>query len=180
MQGKLDRFVPEKACFCCPINIGVQVLLLLIILLRVTGIVCGGFYGPYFYLVISLGCLYLSADVLVLYSVFWKGDKNEDCEYPNQRIWLGIWQVLNILAVLGLIIAIGWYINLGTWAMLHEPIHFVVFILIMVLAVVLVYTGVVVYALAVSLRELYIDSVLGATTDEEDANLTSGGRRVSI
>ncbi|XP_023338520.1 uncharacterized protein LOC111709144 [Eurytemora carolleeae] len=180
-MGGIRRVLPSRVCFCAPFNIGTQVLLIIIILLRIAGMVCGCFYGPYLYLVVSLGGLYLSADFLILYTVFWKGEKNDDCEYPTQRIWIILWQAMNAFAIIGLLVAIGWFSNLGTWAMLHDPIHFVVFILIIILDILLIYTGLIIYTLSLFLHETYLDNVLGKCGEiEEEAGLTSGGRRVSI
>jgi len=182
MGFSISRLLPSRVCCCCPFNLGLQALLFIIILLRLAGMVCSVFYGPYLYLVLTLAALYLAADFLVLYSVFWKGDKTEDCAYPNQKVWIIVWQTINIIAIIGLITAIVWYVvYLTFWGMTHEPIHLVVFIIISVLVPILVYTAVIMYALTLFLREQYIDSVLGnPERDEEDEGLTSGGRRVSV
>jgi len=181
MGFDLGKYLPGRVCYCCPFNIGLQVLLFLIILLRLGGMVCSVFYGPYLYLVLTLGALYISADLLVLYSVFWKGEKNEDCEYPNQKIWVVLWQVMNIFAIVGLIVAIVWYLmTLSFWGMTHEPVHLAVFLILSVLLPILLYTAVIMYSLILYLKEQYIDSVLGSPEEEEDEGLTSGGRRVSV
>jgi len=178
---KLERYLPGQVCFCCPFNIGLQILLFLAITLRLCGMVCGGFYGPYLYLVVSLGGLYISADLMVLYSVFWKGEKNQDCEYPTTKVWIRMWQGMNIIAVLGLLVAIGWYCNLGLWAMTHDPVHLVTFILLLVITPLLLYTPLIMAAVEVCIREQYIDGVLskGERGGDEEEELT-GGRRVSI
>jgi len=145
---------------------------------------CSGFYGLYVYLVTTLGGLYIAADFLLLYSIFWSRAKsaggNSDCEYPMQKVWMVMWQVLNLIAIIGLLVALGWYCHFGMWAMLHVPVHFVVFLIICLLVPLLIYTAVCLYSLQVFLREQYIDSVLGQHDEEEDAGLTQGGRRVSI
>ena len=51
---------PEKACYCCSLTSGVNVFLVLSVLLRVGGVTCGCFYGPYLYLVVSVGGLYVA------------------------------------------------------------------------------------------------------------------------
>jgi hypothetical protein len=48
---------------------GVKILLVAVILLRFVGMVMGCFYGPYIYIVLPLGGLYLAADGLLLNSV---------------------------------------------------------------------------------------------------------------
>ena len=87
---------------------------------------CGGFYGPWFYLVICITGAYLagdstkefilflgqfyhvSADVILLYSLFIKtNDGKPGCDFSNQKVWIWIWEIINILAIVGLIIALG-------------------------------------------------------------------------
>ena len=126
--------------------------------LRLAGIVCSCFYGPYLYLVITLGSVYLAADFLLLYSLFWKSDDGKpSCDFTNQKVWIMIWQVCNIGAVLGLAVALGWYLWLGFWAMLHVPVHFVVFLIIVTILPVLIYTSFILLALFSYLKEAYID-----------------------
>ena len=52
----------EKASCCCPLTTAVNVFLLLTLLLRLAGLTCGCFYGPYLYLVVSIGGLYLAGE----------------------------------------------------------------------------------------------------------------------
>ena len=67
---------------------------------------------------------------------------------PNQKVWIILWQIMNILGLFGLVIAMGrlnlmdnshfnqikisgWYlVSLGFWSMLYDPIHFAVFMII--------------------------------------------------
>ena len=56
----LERFYPERVCFCVNYDLGVKLLVSLLMLLRLAGLVCGVFYGPYFYLVICITGLLLS------------------------------------------------------------------------------------------------------------------------
>ena len=168
-------------------------------LLRLAGIVCSFFYGPYLYLVITIGSVYLAADFLLLYSLFWKSDGGKPaCDFTNQRVWIMIWQVLNIVAILGLAVALGWYSWLGFWAMFHDPVHFVVFLIIIAILPILFYTSFILHALYSYLKESYIDvrnkpklityytmkllqSILGkGEEDEAEPGLTSGGRRISV
>ena len=53
--------------------------------------ILGCLYGPYLYLVLPLGGLYLAADVLLLYTIFGSGlkiidnnDENFDHHHPEQ------------------------------------------------------------------------------------------------
>eukprot|EP00090_Calanus_glacialis_P024863 TRINITY_DN38588_c0_g1_i1.p1 TRINITY_DN38588_c0_g1~~TRINITY_DN38588_c0_g1_i1.p1 ORF type:complete len:180 (+),score=28.97 TRINITY_DN38588_c0_g1_i1:153-692(+) len=176
------KILPEKVCICCNFDIGVQVLVIIVMVLRLAGIVCSCFYGPYLYLVITLGSVYLAADFLLLYSLFWKSDDGKpSCDFTNQKVWIMIWQVCNIGAVLGLAVALGWYLWLGFWAMLHVPVHFVVFLIIVTILPVLIYTSFILLALFSYLKEAYIDSILGkGEEDENEPGLTSGGRRISV
>ena len=54
-----ESLLPQRVCYCCSFE-WVRLLVAVISVLRVAGIVCGFFYGPYLYLVISLGGLYLA------------------------------------------------------------------------------------------------------------------------
>merc|ERR1712236_154047 len=67
----------DKVCFCCNIDLRIQFLISVLALCRLAGLVCGGFYGPWFYLVLTLDILYLGADFLVIYSLFWKKDEGK-------------------------------------------------------------------------------------------------------
>ena len=126
--------------------------------LRLAGIVCSFFYGPYFYLVLTLGSVYLASDFLLLFSLFWKSDNGKpSCDFTNQKVWLLIWQVCNAFGVLGLAVALGWYSWLGFWAMFHEPVHFVVFLIIIIIIPIIIYTSFILFALYKYLKEAYID-----------------------
>ena len=56
------RIFTEKASCCCSLTTAVNVFLLLSLLLRVAGLTCGCFYGPYLYLVVSVGGLYVAGE----------------------------------------------------------------------------------------------------------------------
>ena len=181
----LERFYPERVCFCVNYDLGVKLLVSLLMLLRLAGLVCGVFYGPYFYLVICITGLLLSGkeiqdinlfctlryilevimdegkslyvsdqyvksfiyslvsnlflvsqliifwkwpqwlgvgicqracfnwqhfsgDIILLFSLFKKTNEGKpSCDFTNQKVWIWIWEVLNIFAVVGLIIALG-------------------------------------------------------------------------
>ena len=96
----------------------------ILILLRIAGLVCGVFYGPYFYIVLCLTGLLLSGwsailktiysthifsgDIVLLFSLFQKTSEDKpSCDFPNQKVWICIWEILNIFAVIGLLVALG-------------------------------------------------------------------------
>lgn len=66
----LRRMLPNKVCcVCVEFDPGIKVVLLLTMLFRFIAMVMGCFYGPYLYLVLPLGGLYLAADALLFYAV---------------------------------------------------------------------------------------------------------------
>ena len=71
-----EKFWPSKAFCCLDFDLGTKVLLSLIILIRFICMILGCLYGPYLYLVLPLGGLYLAADVLLLYTIFGSGLKS--------------------------------------------------------------------------------------------------------
>merc|ERR1719429_320477 len=104
----IEKFYPDRVCFCLNFDLGIKILTTLLVLLRLAGLVCGGFYGPWFYLVICITGAYLAADVILLYSLFIKtNDGKPGCDFSNQKVWIWIWEIINILAIVGLIIALG-------------------------------------------------------------------------
>ena len=85
--------------------------------------------------------------------------------------------------------------------MLHVPVHFVVFLILLVIIPIKAYTCFIVFALYTYLKEAYIDvwqqqtilvecrilmeeflfqSILGKGLEENEPGLTAGGRRISI
>ena len=87
-------------------------------------------------------------------------------------MWIYIWEVLNLLAIVGLVVALGkifyrgnkgkviftgWYSWLGFWAMLHDPVHFVVFLILLLIIPVEVYLVFLIFVLSKYLKEAYID-----------------------
>merc|ERR1712059_40663 len=172
----------QKVCPCC-LDIGLQVLIGLISAFRLAGVICSGFYGPWFYLVLTLGVVYIGGDFLLFYSLFWKTDGGKpSCDFTDQKVWILIWQVLNAIGVLGLAVALGWYLqHLGLDAMLYEPVHFVVFIIILLILPLIICTSILLLGLYNYLKEAYIDEILGrGGEDDADPGLTQGGRRISI
>ena len=71
-----EKFWPSKAFCCLDFDLGTKILLSLIILIRFICMILGCLYGPYLYLVLPLGGLYLAADVLLLYTIFGSGLKS--------------------------------------------------------------------------------------------------------
>ena len=69
------RCLPAKVFCCLEFDPGTKLLLALIILFRFISMILGCLYGPYLYLVLPLGGLYLAADVLLLYTIFGSGLK---------------------------------------------------------------------------------------------------------
>ena len=83
--------------------------------------------------------------------------------------------------------------------MLHDPVHFVVFLIILAILPLELYLLFLIFVLYTYLKEAYIDvsyktniiisannsndhvqSILGKGLEENEAGLTSGGRRISI
>ena len=78
-----EKFWPSKAFCCLDFDLGTKILLSLIILIRFICMILGCLYGPYLYLVLPLGGLYLAADVLLLYTIFGSGLKSLKQEDEN-------------------------------------------------------------------------------------------------
>ena len=52
--------------------------------------------------------MYLKGDVILLFSLFQKTNEGKpSCDFPNQKVWILIWEVMNIFAVVCLIVALG-------------------------------------------------------------------------
>ena len=117
---------------------------------------------------------HLLADVILLLSLFKKNSEGKpSCDFPNQKVWIYIWEVLNILAIVGLVVALGkifyrkikkwlfsqkgWYSWLGFWAMLHVPVHFVVFLILLLIIPLEIYLVFLIFVLSKYLKEAYID-----------------------
>ena len=107
-------------------------------------------------------------------------DDEAHCDFKTQRIWIFIWIILNVIGLVGLLTAIGLFAALGTWAMLHQPIHFALFIWIIILAILLVYTHLIVTTLYIYLKDAWLQSLLGGPWDDSQPGLTHNGKRVVI
>merc|ERR1712241_1359245 len=190
----LVRCLPTKVFCCLQMHPGAMILMSLIILFRFIAMIVGCFYGPYLYLVLPLGGLYLAADVLLLYTIFGSGlkslkqeDENSDspedptvsCDFKTQKVWIFIWLAMNVLALIGLLASIGLFGNLGWWSMTHEPLHVGVFFMILLLLTLLIYGHLIVVTVYLVLKDAWIRGILGNNVnDEEMAGLTHGGKRI--
>merc|ERR1711874_467641 len=166
---RMVNIFTEKASCCCSLTTAVNVSLLLSLLLRLAGLTCGCFYGPYLYLVVSIGGLYVAADCLLIWSLNRRTREGKFlCDFSSQKVWIFIWQVSNILAVIGLIVALGWYLaSLGLWSMLYTPIHFAVFLIICFLLPSLLYSAYLLQTLYLVLGEAYIDFMLSRGREKD-------------
>jgi len=178
------KLFPEKAC-CCSLTVGLNTLLTTALILRLGGIVCGCFYGPYLYLVVSIGGLYLLGDFMLLWSLNRRTSEGKFmCDFTSQKVWIISWQILNIIGIIGLSVAIGWYLlSLGFWSMEYEPIHLAVFLIIVLLIPVLIATSYILHGLYLMLGEAYIDFMLSrgrpdSYYDEDEEPLDF--RRISV
>ena len=104
---------------------GLNTFLSLSLLLRLAGVACGCFYGPYLYLVVSIGGLYLlgnsllvniengcgliftfTGDFLLLWSLNRRTSEGKFlCDFTSQKVWIILWQIMNIIGIIGLIVA---------------------------------------------------------------------------
>jgi len=193
----LVRCLPTKVFCCLQMHPGAMILMSLIILFRFIAMIVGCFYGPYLYLVLPLGGLYLAADVLLLYTIFGSGlkfIKEEDssnsqeaepevqCDFKSQKIWIFIWLILNVFAIIGLLVALGFFADLGWWSMTYDPrgIHVLMFFMVLILSVLLIYGQLIVVTLYLLLKDAWIRGILGNGDDEDTAGLTHGGKRIEI
>ena len=68
----MRKILPGKLCWACgEFDPGIRIVLALVMLFRLVATMIGCAYGPYLYLVLPLGGLYLAADALLLYAI-WK------------------------------------------------------------------------------------------------------------
>lgn len=121
---------------------------------------------------------------------------DETCEFPTQKIWIVTWLILNIIGIIGLVISIGLFINLGTSNELgfvynltcsydiilkvctFTPLHMIQLFVIIILVILLIYSQFVVSSLYVMLKDAWLIGVVGSAAFTDDTGLTSGGRRV--
>merc|ERR1711953_697745 len=102
------------------------------------------------------------ADFLLIWSLNRRSEEGKFlCDFSSQKVWILLWQVMNILGVCGLVVALVWYLlSLGFWSMLYDPIHFAVFLIISFLLPTLLYTSYILQGLYLILGEAYIDFML--------------------
>ena len=60
-------------------------------------------------------------------------------------------------------ISTGWYSWLGFWAMLHVPVHFVVFLILLLIIPLEIYLVFLIFVLSKYLKEAYIDVSSGSS-----------------
>jgi len=194
--------LPSKVFCFLEFDPGAKILLALIILFRFICMILGCCYGPYLYLVLPLGGLYLAADALLLYTIFGSGliklQENEEeeihqksqnsvtCDFKTQKIWIFLWLVLNIIAIITLIIAeILPLVNVGWWSMTspkNSPVLVTTFFLVLILLVLLIYGQIVVLTVYLLLKDAWVRGILGNSDDDDDmqAGLTHNGKRIEI
>ena len=52
--------------------------------------------------------IYHTGDIILLFALFKQTSEGKPaCDFLNQKVWIFIWEVLNILAIIGLIVALG-------------------------------------------------------------------------
>ena len=86
---------------------------------------------------------------------------------------------MDFVGIIGLAIAIGLFADLGTWSMSHEPIHIWLFSFIIILEFLLIYSGIIVVALYIILRDQWLMGLVGPYSNQQ-AGLTHGGQRISV
>jgi len=69
MGNFLRRLLPQRVCCCLKFEVGLKLVLIVTMLVRFTAMVLGCCYGPYLYLVLPLGGLYVAFDGLIIYAV---------------------------------------------------------------------------------------------------------------
>ena len=120
----------------------------------------------------------IAGDFLLLWSLNRRTSEGKFlCDFTSQKVWIILWQILNVIGIVGLLILIGqsynhnqppratadpqstgWYlVTLGFWSMLYDPIHFAVFVVLCCLVPVLLYTAYILHSLYLVMGEAYID-----------------------
>ena len=47
-------------------------------------------------------------DIILYFSLFQQSNQGKpDCDFLNQKVWICIWEILNLLGLLALIVALG-------------------------------------------------------------------------
>lgn len=113
---------------------------------------------------------------------------DETCEFPTQRIWIITWLVANVIGIIGLAIAIGLFIDLGTSNDLgfvynltclehtplkgctYTPLHMLQFFVILILLILLIYGQLVVISLYVMIKDAWAMGVTGSAVFSNDVD----------
>jgi len=122
---------------------------------------------------------------------------DETCEFPTQKIWIITWLVMNIIGIIGLLAAIGALISIGTaqpklgffknMTCAYDPVagkcndtplHLILLFVLIILELLLIYSQCVVSSLYIMLKDAWLIGVVGSAAFEDNAGLTSGGKRV--
>ena len=76
------------------------------------------------------------------------------CDFKSQKIWIFIWLILNVFAIIGLLVALGFFADLGWWSMTYDPrgIHVLMFFMVLILSVLLIYGQLIVVTLYLLLK----------------------------
>ena len=111
---------------------------------------------------------------------FFFSDPPVTCDFKTQKVWIFIWLAMNVLALIGLLVSIGLFADLGWWSMTHEPLHVGVFFMILLLLTLLIYGHLIVVTVYLVLKDAWIRGILGnnVNDDEDMAGLTHGGKRI--
>ena len=49
-----------------------------------------------------------AGDIILYFSLFQQSNQGKpDCDFLNQKVWICIWEILNLLGLLALIVALG-------------------------------------------------------------------------
>ncbi len=124
-------------------------LLLAVFFVRLACLILGCFYGPLVYLVVPLGGLCLLLDVMTAYLIYAHADpKLLEAPSDNDRVFRVSWIVANAIGIVGLIVVLGLFLDLGFWSMSYDPVHVALFALILLL---LILVGVTLVLLIISL-----------------------------
>ena len=112
--------------------------------------------------------------------LFFFSDPPVTCDFKTQKVWIFIWLAMNVLALIGLLVSIGLFADLGWWSMTHEPLHVGVFFMILLLLILLIYGHLIVVTVYLVLKDAWIRGILGnnVNDDEDMAGLTHGGKRI--
>ena len=50
----------------------------------------------------------IPGDIILYFSLFQQSNQGKpDCDFLNQKVWICIWEILNLVGLLALIVALG-------------------------------------------------------------------------